>query len=720
MTLSNERDQRRIILGVLIIGTLLLYGQVVGFQFTIYDDDQYVANNPAVNAGLSPAGIKHAFGTTLMGNWHPVTVLSHMLDCSLFGLTPGLHHLVNVVLHTANAALIFLLLSRLTGAMWRSAAVAALFAWHPLHVESVAWVAERKDVLSLCFGLLSLLAYARYAMPQESGARTAESARSDAEALTDSALRAPRDGQFKGSHQNYGLALLFFALAVMSKPMLVSLPCLLLLLDFWPLRRLAPSAGNSRRASPLSLLKEKLPFFIIAALLSLLTYLFQKQWGAMGHVGRLSLHDRIGNALVSYCRYLAKTFWPLDLSVHYPHPGGWALGLVIGALLGLGLVTVVAVGGWRRWPWLTVGWLWFIGTLVPVIGLVQVGTQSMADRYVYLPHIGLFVALVWTGAELSRQRETPRKLGWAMLLISLVACGGLSWRQISHWRSSETLFARAVQVTPANPLAHYNYGVALGLAGKPEQMVEHYEETLRLDPNYFSANVNLGHYRYLSEDYTGATNYLGRAVQIIATNALPHFFLGCALEKLGDLTAAKTQLALAVAGETNSAEYRIAYSRVLHAAGETEAAIGQLEQALPLGQQLAFIHSRLGMLYTAQGKAAQAVAHYRDCLRDEPDSVEVLNNLAWILATHPAAALRNGEDAVSLARHACELTENSQTQLLGTLAAAYAEAGKFDEAKLTAQKAIALAEANQEKPLAEKNRELLRLYESGRAYRTAE
>lgn len=706
MSSSSSVNSFRTCLATIVVGTVLLYAQVRTFDFTIYDDDQYVARNTDVQSGLTWPGVQRAFTGTLMGNWHPVTLISHMLDCTFFGLAPGMHHLTNVALHTANSCLLLLLLYRLTNALWRSAVVAALFAWHPLHVESVAWIAERKDVLSVFFGLLALLAFVH----------CLRDSRKPSQPCLQPDWSIVRSGY-------YWLALFLFALALMSKPMLVTFPFLLLLIDFWPLHRLEITARLNQPASARStlhvlirLITEKSPFILLATALSVITFFAQRSWGTMGHVKELMWSDRLANALVSYARYLAKTVWPIGLTAHYPHPGTWPLTTVTFAALLLAGISLLTLIAFRKRPWLLMGWFWFIGTLIPVIGLVQVGTQAMADRYCYLPHIGLFLAIVWSGAEWKRDGRLSRQLGWAAVALALGGCWFLSWKQISHWRNSVTLFAHAVQVTPENPLAHYNYAVSSGYAGNEKDMVAHYEATLRLDPDYFSANVNLGHYHYLAGHLSQATNYLAHAVQLIPTNAVANYWCGRAFEDSGVLTAAQERLAAAVSEQQDSAEYRIAYARVLQADGDYDTAIAQLEAAIPLGENTSLIHGRLAALLTLRGRGVEAVAHHRAVLAEQPDAVETLNNLAWILATHPDSAVRDGAEAVRLAEHACELTEQRQPQLLGTLAAAYAEAGNFEAAKQIAQKAIALAEANQELRLVERNRDLLRLYEKSLPY----
>ncbi|NTW60399.1 MAG: hypothetical protein HGA43_14690, partial [Nitrospirae bacterium] len=423
------RDNLKIAL-LLAVTTLLVYARVGGYELIFYDDNLYVTENQMVLGGLSWRSVAAAFATTEGSSyWHPLTWISLMLDIQLFGLHPGALHLVNVLFHAANAALLFLLLAWMTGATWRSAFVAALFAFHPLHVESVAWVTERKDVLSTFFGLLTIGAYARY---------------------------ADRPGVGR-----YVWVVLFLVLGLLSKPMLVTMPFVLLLLDFWPLGRmggrleLVSGPGPVRPSVPLTrLVAEKLPLFAACAATAVVTAVAQKHGDVMAE-SSLGFGLRVANAAVSYVRYLGKTFWPGSLSIFYPHPGSalpaWQ---AVGAFLLLFLITALVLRRFRPSPWLSLGWFWFLGTLVPVIGLVQVGAQSIADRYTYVPLIGIFIMITWEVSErLSSLRVPPRVL-WASSLLVIVVLAGLTWRQLGFWRDHETLFRHAISVTKGNCVAH--------------------------------------------------------------------------------------------------------------------------------------------------------------------------------------------------------------------------------------------------------------------------
>ena len=467
---------------------MAVYWPVRQFDFTNYDDTDYVTYNPAIQKGLTLAGVEWAFKTGHASNWHPLTWISHMADCGLYGLKPGGHHLTNLLFHTANAVLLFLVLLQLTGATWRSALVAALFAWHPLHVESVAWVSERKDVLSTFFWLLTMFAYAKYA--------------------NESKIQGPRSKLY------YGLALLCFALGLMSKPMVVTLPFVLLLLDYWPLGRSAecgpptltsdvgvrgklrsaessePRATQRRPLSLAWLVWEKVPFFILAAVDCVVTFVVQKNGDAVVKTAALPFSARVANALVSYVLYLWKTVWPTKLAAPYPFSHSWTFWTAAGAGLFLIIVSVIVIGRIRAQPYLAVGWFWFLGTLVPVIGLVQVGIQSMADRYTYVPLIGIFIMLAWSIPGQWAKWPSPGLVFGAVtggVLMVLLTCTEV---QLQYWRNSVTLFSHTVELTNNNILAEYNLAEALARQGDEDQAIVHYQKALAIHPNPVEAQYN--------------------------------------------------------------------------------------------------------------------------------------------------------------------------------------------------------------------------------------
>ena len=439
----------------LFAAVLVIYRPVGGYEFISLDDPLYVVENDQVKRGLTFDGIRWAFTTMHAANWHPITWLSHMLDVQMYGMNAGAHHFTNVLFHMLNSMLLFLLLRRMTGALWRSAMVAALFAVHPLHVESVAWISERKDVLSAFFGFLALLAYVEY---------------------------VKRPGWIR-----YGASLLLLALGLMSKPMVVTLPFLMMVLDYWPLNRYAEEVSLRRFAA---LVKEKLPFFALSAASCLVTVIAQKQGGAMDMLASYSFGVRLFNALVAYVAYLGKMFWPMNLAVLYPHPGMRPLWQVIGAVVVIGGISTAAFLWARRRPWLGVGWLWYLGTLVPVIGLVQVGLQSMADRYAYISLIGIYIVLVWGVHDLLHLWRKPRLAlaSIAVLAVSMV----IASHQVRYWENSNTVFSRALQNTSGNYLAHNNLALALASQGEKDAAIDHLRKSIQIAPQFPPAHNNLG------------------------------------------------------------------------------------------------------------------------------------------------------------------------------------------------------------------------------------
>jgi protein O-mannosyl-transferase len=475
---------------LLMLVTMALYWPATRCAFLNLDDGLHVTANIQVQKGLTWEGIKWGLSNPVNCIWHPITVWSHMADCQLFGLNPWGHHLTSVLLHAVNTSLVFLCLYGLTGAPGRSVLVAALFGWHPLHVESVAWVSERKDVLSGFFGLLALMFYARYAQLQSLKSKTAShvpQATDYASRITHHASRFtfPSDGF-------YLVSLFFFALGLMSKPMLVTWPFVMLLLDYWPLRRLQLKTQDSRLKTSLPLLLEKLPFFAFAAIASVVTFLVQQRTGALAAGESVLLDARIGNALISYCRYLGKLFWPTDLAYLYPHPGQWPWGKVVlaGALI-LGL-SVLAWVRRRRHPYLLMGWLWYCGTLVPVIQLVQTGDHAMADRYTYLPLLGMLVLAAWGAHEVTRGWRYKALAWWMAGGASMVLCVALTRQQIGYWKDDEALCRHALEVTDKNDGAHNNLGAALGRKGQVAEAIQHFQEALHLKPHHADTHYNLG------------------------------------------------------------------------------------------------------------------------------------------------------------------------------------------------------------------------------------
>jgi len=465
---SGVTGKRRYVILIsmaLIIMTLAVYWQTGNHAFLNLDDNVYVTENPHVTTGITVANIIWAFTSVdeITSNWHPVTWLSHMADVQLYGMNPRGHHLTNVFFHTSCTVLLFLLFSRLTGALWQSAFVAAMFAIHPLHVESVAWVAERKDVLSAFFGFLSLLMYAEF-----------------------TAKRKPA---------LYLLALFSFILGLMSKPMLVTLPAVMLLLDYWPLERYRHEGEEQGlrhlAGAVMDLVKEKIPFFACSLLSAVVTIYAQRKGGAMHSLDDLPLMIRISNALIAYVKYIGKTVWPSDLAVYYPFPLSLPLWQVIGSLLVLLLLSAAAIRAGRRHPYFAVGWFWFIVTLVPVIGFIQVGTQSMADRYTYIPQTGLFIMAAWGVTELTVNVQYRQAILSLFAAAFIIISAALTWQQLGYWRDNISLFRHTLRVTDNNFVIHFNLGLALANKGYTDAAIEEYIKAFGVNPAFDNAHYDL-------------------------------------------------------------------------------------------------------------------------------------------------------------------------------------------------------------------------------------
>jgi tetratricopeptide (TPR) repeat protein len=571
----------------LFFGTLLLFARVCGrdFDFVNYDDPDYVTANEHVKAGLNAAGVKWAMSASVASNWHPLTWMSHMLDWSLFGANPRGHHATSVVLHALNALLAFLAFQRLTGALWTSAICAALFAWHPLRAESVAWVAERKDVLSGFFWFVALWAYAVYVDRRRNGTR--------------------------GAMWFYAVALVAFALGLMAKPMLVTLPCVLLLLDVWPLKRLSSlrSAGW--------LLLEKLPFFLLTAVSARITYLVQKESGAV--TDALSLSARLENAAVSVVRYLGKFLAPFDLAVLYPHPGEWPARKVAAGLVIIVALTALAAWQLRRRPWIAIGWLWFLGTLVPVIGIVQVGLQSMADRYTYLTMLGVELAVLWSIRDWAVSAAARRGCAVATVAV-LLFCAARTWNQLGVWKNSFTLFDHAIAVTENNYLAHDNRGLFLYKSGKVEEAIADYRAALAINPSYLNANNNLGHALYELGRPAEAIPFFRTALKAKSDHLEVRNNLANALSDVGQLDEAMEHYEFVLARQPNHVNALNGSGVVLAMRGKPAEAKAQLEKALALAPDNASAHNNLGNVCSMLNQLGEAAQHYQRAAQLQPNA----------------------------------------------------------------------------------------------------
>ncbi len=681
----------------LVLVTVALYWPAMRYDFVNFDDNLYVTSNVHVQNGLTLESVKWSFCNPVADNWHPLTVLSHMLDCQLFGLKPWGHHLTNVLLHALNAALVFALLQQMTGATWRSLFVAALFAIHPLRIESVAWVAERKDVLSGCFGLLSLIFYARYA--QKSGTESSPFA----------------DGKQKSIF--YLLSLFFFVLGLMSKPMLVTWPFVMLLLDYWPLRRFQPLplalcppspipsvqsvpsvAKNpclihreadlrleSVAKSPLaSLLFEKVPFFALAAAASVVTFVVQKRGGSLAAGESLPLGAHSANALISYCRHLGKMFWPTDLAVFYPYPGHWPLAKVLLASVLLLGITALLIVKWRRYPFLLMGWLWYCGTLVPVIGLVQTGGQALADRHTYIPSLGVLILATWGAYELARHW---RHHGITLLVagsVALVCCMALTWQQIGYWKDSETLFRHALEVTENNYIAHYNLGDALLKKSQTDAAISQYQEALRLKPDYAEAQNNLATALVEKGQIDDAIRQYQEVIRLKPDDADVHYNLGNALLKKGEIDEAISQLQAATRLKPDDADAHYNLGTALDKRGQLDPAISQYQEAIRLKPDNAVAHNNLGNALVKRGQADEAISQFNEAIRLKPNEADTHYNLGIAFG-------RKGqtEEAIHQFQETVRLKPND-TNAHYNLGIALVKRGQTDEAISQFQEAIRL------------------------------
>lgn len=588
ITVKDNKSSLGVIgIALLIIGVMVIYWQVSNFAFVSFDDPDYVYKNQVVKQGLTWFGVKWAFTSFYAANWHPVTWLSHMLDVSLFGLDAGAHHLTSLFWHLANALLLFIVLQRLTGAVGRSILVAALFAWHPLRVESVAWVSERKDLLCLFFWLLSLLAYHYYSL--------------------------------KPTCKRYLLLFIAAVLALMAKPMAVTLPFLLLLLDFWPLKRV-----NS--VSWQRLIVEKIPLLILSIGVAVLTFMAQNQAGAVASSANFGIGQRLANALIAYVKYIELTFWPQDLAIFYRYQGLPSMVAVSGSLLLLALVTWWSIKERHKAPFLLLGWLWFLGTLVPVIGLIQVGGQALADRYTYFPGIGLGLFLVWGLGEWC-PLAARLKVGCGAFLIAMLVLIPLSRHQVGFWHDSISLFSRALAVDPSNYHAHSDLGVALQAAGRKFEAQAAFTRAVEIKPNYSKGLLNLGiaqekmgHYQEAEKNFTKA---------LVADPQSIKSYLGLARIKLaqGQIPTAINFLHKGLAVNPDSPDANYLLGVILLKNNQVVAAVDPLKQVLRVQPENLNARVNLGVAEGRLGHYAAARREFRRVLQRNPEHRQARYNL---------------------------------------------------------------------------------------------
>ena len=643
----------------LVAVTWAVFGQTLTYDFVNFDDHVYVYENPLVVRGLSAETVIGAFTHTHARNWHPLTTLSHMLDCQLYGLNAGSHHLTNVILHTISVLLLFLVLKQMTAALWQSAFVAALFAIHPLHVESVAWIAERKDVLSAVFFMLTLAAYFQY-------------------------TRAP-------SALRYLLVALLFAFGLMSKSMLVTLPFVLFLLDYWPLDRIGAQKSEVRRRLP-TLIKEKIPFLALSTFSCIATLFAQRQGPSA--IDQLPFVWRLENAFVTYVTYVWQMLWPARLAVFYPHPNDrLPLLQVTGAVALLVGTSLVVISLRRTLPYLVTGWFWYLGMLVPVIGVVQVGEQAHADRYTYLPQVGLYIMVAWTVGDLlvestSRRRAVVGVIA-AMVVVSL---GARAFGQTSYWKNSETLWNHTLAVTGENDVAHNNLGFLFLRRGELDKAISEFQTALDIRSKNTQSHYSLG--AALIESNLG--------------NAL-------ARERLWDAAIDHLQQAVRLRPDYADAYFNL--GSVLFQEGKIDQAIAEWQKTLAINPRDSEAHRNVADALRKQGKVKEAMSEYEQALNIAPEDSAALNNLAWILATYSDASMRDGARAVTLATRAVQVSGGRNPSFVRTLAAAHAEVGQFAEAAGTAEVAKELANTQSKPELAKRLEAEITLYRARVALR---
>lgn len=696
--------------------TIAGYARICGNQFIGYDDPRYVTDNPHVNQGISSRSFVWAFTEFYTGNWHPLTWISHMLDCEFFALNPTGHHFTNLLLHTVNTLLLLWVLHTATGRFFPAAFIAACFAVHPLHVESVAWIAERKDLLSAFFFLLCLAVYIRYAC---------------------------RPALLK-----YLFVVVLFAFALMSKPMAVTLPFVLLLMDYWPLNR-----------SGIKTVIEKIPLFVMTVISCVITYIAQQKGGAIVQFEKIPLYHRIENALVSYVCYIGKIFCPSRLAILYPirlsRIPAWQVAGAIVILAGITFSFVLLAKRKHSLRPLIVGWFWFLGMLVPVIGVIQVGRQSMADRYTYLPAIGFFIMAAFGISELFARRRIQKIILGLLSIVLILAMTFGTYIQAGYFKDSETIFSRALDVTENNYIIHYNLGTALLSQKQLDQAIPHFEEAIKIEPRFTEAIGNLGLVFLEQNRLEEAVNTFQRAISMNEAKPEPKLYsdLGYVLQlqgkhdqavenynkalsldpafipaifnmagmlKLqGKLDGALSHYRRAMELSPGNAEVYNSIGIILSMKNQFEDASVYYSKALEIKPDIASAHKDLGKIYVIQKDFERAVISFTEALKYNPDLPDALNSLAWLLAVDKGSKTHDPQKALRLATRACELTEFLEAEIMDTLAVSYAALGKFSEAVDTAQKALQLARADKQKQLAERIQTRLKLYKNDQPYSEA-
>ena len=681
----------------LVAATLVAYEPIRHNGFVNYDDNEYITENPDVSGGITRDSVIRAFTQSHYYMWHPLTTISHMLDCQFFGLNPLGHHLISVLFHTVNSLLLFWILFNITGAVWPSAVVAAIFALHPVQVESVAWAAERKTVVSGLFWFLTIAVYTWY-------------------------TKRPSTGRYISL---FGV----YALCIMTKPVVVTLPLVLLLLDYWPLGRLKfgrqietqkSKASDLQRLSAGRLIAEKIPLLALSIVLGVITVIVQHGGETIASLEKIPLNYRINNMFLSYISYIGKTIWPSRLAVFYPSPlENLSVTTAVVCSLLFFLITAIGIYIGRRRKYIAVGWLWFVGTLVPVIGLVQSGSQAMADRYMYVPILGLLIIIVWSVKELIAYQSRWRYIAVVTSVVVLSSLVILTRMQVRHWQNGLTLFEHALKVTENNDLAESGYALALAAKGRFDEAESHMRRAVRINPNptFFDDRISLGFILLQQGKLNEAIARLNEVIKGKPDSARVHYFLAVALEKQKKYDDAIKSLTNTLKLDPNYPEASKMMGSLLLATGKLNEAVPYLNEALRTDANQVEIYKSLGLVYNQLGKYEKATQVWTRALELQPDNVEFLNNLAWMLATVGDISSQDAAKAVELAERACERIEYKEPAILDTLAVAYASAGRFNDAVTTAQRAIDDAKARDQDELAGQIQKRMELYRAGQPYR---
>ena len=684
--IPHDKTQRN---NLLLICLILTAAIIIAFEpvrhnaFISYDDDVYITENPNVQAGLTARSVKWAFTSGHAANWHPLTWLSHMLDYQLFGPNPFYHHLTNVFFLILNSLLLLIIFKKATGNLWASAFAAAVFALHPLRVESVAWVAERKDVLSGLFWLLTIAAHFWYAS--------------------------------RPSILRYLCVFISLALGLMAKPMLVSLPLILILLDYWPLNRFDPNWTDIKNKAP-KLIIEKLPLFLLVIASMIVTFLVQQKAGAMFPGSNYSLPVRISNALVVYIGYMSKMLFPWHLAVLYPHPGGTlAIWKPVASLILLLSMTTAILYKSRNYRFLAAGWLWYIIALIPVIGLVQVGEQAMADRYTYLTSIGFFIALIWPIAQLQKKYKQITKPLCILAVITIVAMIAATRDQVKYWKDDTTLFTRTIEVTKNNYIIHNNLGYTLFSKSRFDEAIGLFNKALEFKPDYAKAGNNKALVYLTTGKFDKAVECLQQTVKMAPYWPDAYNNLGLANFLNANYIDAEKNYRKAITLKPDFPKALNGFGKTLSKLDRPQEAIDVFNKAIKLKPDYADPYYFGAISLVKLGRTREAAEYLRNSVSCDPNWFLPVNTLAWVLAVSSDPSIKDPPQAIIFARKACELSKYENCNSLDTLAAAYAANGDFTNAISTANKALELAKKYNDKPMMENIAKHLEMFKKHQA-----